>query len=175
MTDSLAQRVRDNIVCAVHRQRDCSPLLNGCSRVIHAHAALTELVGQFEEVKQRLAQAERYEKEEQELAARLREERDEALELARVSEGEAAALRALCAKATFRADQAERERDGFCSQLDSLRSRMERENAALREALQRFAETKDDEAQPWIRKFARAALASSGSAPQKTTKPPCGG
>jgi len=120
-------------------------------------ALVDELVGQFEEVKQRLDQAERYEKEEQELAARLREERDEALELARVSEGEAAALRALCAKATFRADQAERE------------------NAALREALQRFAETKDDEAQPWIRKFARAALASSGSAPQKTTKPPCGG
>lgn len=43
-TQTAAKKVRDCIICPVHKQRDCSPLLNGCTRVIEAHAMLAMLV-----------------------------------------------------------------------------------------------------------------------------------
>jgi len=41
--------VRAAIFCPVHHQRDCSPLLNGCSRVNEAHEALDRLIAKGEQ------------------------------------------------------------------------------------------------------------------------------
>lgn len=38
-----AETVRRSLYCSVHRQRDCSPLLNGCSGPDLAHKALGSL------------------------------------------------------------------------------------------------------------------------------------
>lgn len=47
--------LRSSIFCPEHRMPDCSPLLNGCSRVNQAHAVLDAIVRERDEALRTLA------------------------------------------------------------------------------------------------------------------------
>ena len=92
MTDH-ADIVREALICPEHKMRDCSPLLNGCSKVNALHAALDALVAERDDARRDYESQREYADEQYRKAlaaeaevARLREAREALTKILYVSE-----------------------------------------------------------------------------------------